>query len=96
MGNEASAEGGEGGLAGLPGGDASDGKGGSIQIPAGMEADLSQLSEEERKQIAAVMSRAQAKSPGNAKAAPSQRHGVPLFLCSQIFRLDPPARARQL
>ncbi|XP_064175591.1 protein piccolo-like [Anguilla rostrata] len=53
MGNEASAEGGEGGLAGLPGGDASDGKGGSVQVPAGMEADLSQLSEEERKQIAA-------------------------------------------
>ncbi|KAG7454315.1 hypothetical protein MATL_G00258370 [Megalops atlanticus] len=73
MGNEASLEGGEGGLAGLPEGVASDGKGGFIQVPAGMEANLSQLSEEERKQIAAVMSRAQAKPPGTASNAPSQR-----------------------
>ncbi|KAG5845785.1 hypothetical protein ANANG_G00142890 [Anguilla anguilla] len=73
MGNEASLEGGEGGLSGLPEGIVSDGKGGFIQIPAGTEADLSKLSEEERKQIAAVMSRAQTKPPGNAKDAPTQR-----------------------
>ncbi|KAI1888160.1 hypothetical protein AGOR_G00182170 [Albula goreensis] len=73
MGNEASLEGGEGGLSGLPEGIVSDGKGGFIQIPAGTEADLSKLSEEERKQIAAVMSRAQAKPPGNAKDTPTQR-----------------------
>ncbi|XP_075713477.1 protein piccolo isoform X2 [Rhinoderma darwinii] len=54
MGNEGSIEGGEG-LGGHPEGD---GRGGFAQIPAGMEADLSRLSEVERKQIAAVMSRA--------------------------------------
>nr|XP_015207683.1 PREDICTED: protein piccolo [Lepisosteus oculatus] len=73
MGNEASLEGGEGGLSGLQEGVAGDGKGGFIQIPAGMEADLSQLSEEERKQIAAVMSRAQGLPPGNTKEHPLQR-----------------------
>ncbi|XP_077120776.1 protein piccolo isoform X2 [Ranitomeya variabilis] len=55
MGNEGSIEGGEG----LGGYTEGDGRGGFAQIPAGMEADLSRLSEEERKQIAAVMSRAQ-------------------------------------
>ncbi|XP_073508423.1 protein piccolo isoform X2 [Phyllobates terribilis] len=55
MGNEGSIEGAEG-LDGHPGGE---GRAGFAQIPAGMEADLSRLSEEERKQIAAVMSRAQ-------------------------------------
>ncbi|KAM4039527.1 protein piccolo isoform 2-T2 [Anomaloglossus baeobatrachus] len=54
MGNEGSIEGGEG----LGGHAEGDGRG-FAQIPAGMEADLSRLSEEERKQIAAVMSRAQ-------------------------------------
>ncbi|XP_039618103.1 protein piccolo-like [Polypterus senegalus] len=74
MGNEASLEGGEGGgLAGLPEGVAGDGKGGFIQIPARMEADLKQLSEEERKQIAAVMSRAQGLQPGTVKDPPIQR-----------------------
>ncbi|XP_058841853.1 protein piccolo-like isoform X5 [Acipenser ruthenus] len=73
MGNEASMEGVEGGLAGLPEGVVGDGKGGFVQIPAGMEADLSQLSEEEKKQIAAVMSRAQGLQPGNAKDPPIER-----------------------
>lgn len=68
MGNEASLEGGEGALAGLPEGLAPDGKGGFIRIPAGVEADLSQLSEDDRKQLAAAMSRAQARQPGGAPA----------------------------
>ncbi|XP_031754890.1 protein piccolo isoform X2 [Xenopus tropicalis] len=58
MGNEGSMEGGEG-MGGLAEGIAADGRGGFAQIPAGMEAQWGQLSEEERKQIAAVMSRAQ-------------------------------------
>ncbi|XP_072529144.1 protein piccolo isoform X3 [Salminus brasiliensis] len=56
MGNEASAEGGEGGLAGLPAGLAPDGKGGFV------EADLSHLSEDERKQLVAAMAKAQSRS----------------------------------
>ncbi|NWS15366.1 PCLO protein, partial [Pachyramphus minor] len=46
-------------------------------VPAGVEADLSQLSEEERRQIAAVMSRAQGLPRGNlagAEPPPMQRH----------------------
>uniref|UniRef100_A0A8D2L2R1 Zinc finger piccolo-type domain-containing protein n=1 Tax=Varanus komodoensis TaxID=61221 RepID=A0A8D2L2R1_VARKO len=84
MGNEASLEGGEG-LAGLPegvagaavgAGSADDGvqQGPPVQgaIPAGVETDLSQLSEEERRQIAAVMSRAQqGLSKGNLAGATS-------------------------
>lgn len=90
MGNEASLEGGEGGISGLPEGIAPDGKGGYIQVPAGMEADLSKLSEEERKQIAAVMSRAQSKPLANPKDAPSPRHGsLGCFSCS----LHPPSRS---
>lgn len=61
MGNEASLEGGEGALAGLPAGLAPDGKGGFIQMPAGVEADLSNLSEEERKQLVAAMAKAQSR-----------------------------------
>lgn len=61
MGNEASLEGGEGALAGLPAGLATDGKGGFIQMPAGVEADLSNLSEEERKQLVAAMAKAQSR-----------------------------------
>ncbi|XP_062991092.1 protein piccolo-like [Elgaria multicarinata webbii] len=89
MGNEASLEGGEG-LAELPEGVAAAGapEGGlppgapsQGAIPAGVEADLSQLSEEERRQIAAVMSRAQRGLPkgnlagaGSAEPPPSPRH----------------------
>ncbi|KAM8974113.1 protein piccolo isoform 2-T2 [Pelodytes ibericus] len=68
MGNEGSIEGGEG-MGGFPEGMVGDGKG----IPAGMEADLSQLSEEERKQIAAVMSRAQ-ELPRNQTDRPPLRN----------------------
>lgn len=85
MGNEASLEG-----EGLPEGlaaaaaAAGGGAGGAgsplpTAIPAGMEADLSQLSEEERRQIAAVMSRAQGLPKGSVPAAaaeppPMHRH----------------------
>lgn len=61
MGNEGSAEGGDGALAGLPAGLAPDGKGGFIQMSSGVEADLSSLSEEERKQLVAAMAKAQSR-----------------------------------
>ncbi|ELW56307.1 Protein piccolo [Tupaia chinensis] len=82
MGNEASLEG-EGlpeGLAGAAaaaaaaaGGEAG-GAGSPLHtvIPAGMEADLSQLSEEERRQIAAVMSRAQGLPKGSVPPAAAE------------------------
>ncbi|OPJ77812.1 protein piccolo isoform A [Patagioenas fasciata monilis] len=82
MGNEASLEGGEG-LGAFPEGAAAAGDGSGpaapLQhlVPAGVEADLSQLSEEERRQIAAVMSRAQGLPRGNlagAEPPPMQRH----------------------
>uniref|UniRef100_A0A8B9QLB0 Zinc finger piccolo-type domain-containing protein n=1 Tax=Apteryx owenii TaxID=8824 RepID=A0A8B9QLB0_APTOW len=85
MGNEASLEGGEG-LGAFPEGAAGAGDGGGpaapLQrlVPAGVEADLSQLSEEERRQIAAVMSRAQGLPRGNlagAEPPPMQRHPEP-------------------
>ncbi|XP_071188311.1 protein piccolo isoform X2 [Salvelinus alpinus] len=68
MGNEASLEGGEGVLAGLPEGLAPDGKGGFIRTSTGAQVDLSQLSEDDRKQLAAAMSRAQTNKPGGAPA----------------------------
>ncbi|KAL0963012.1 hypothetical protein UPYG_G00348370 [Umbra pygmaea] len=68
MGNEASLEGGEGALVGLPEGIAPDGKGGFIRISTGVQVDLSQLSEDDRKQLAAAMSRAQTNKPGSASA----------------------------
>uniref|UniRef100_A0A287BRA2 Zinc finger piccolo-type domain-containing protein n=1 Tax=Sus scrofa TaxID=9823 RepID=A0A287BRA2_PIG len=85
MGNEASLEG-EGlpeGLAAAAAaaaaGGGAGGAGSPLQtvIPAGMEADLSQLSEEERRQIAAVMSRAQGLPKGSvppAAAEPPSMH----------------------
>lgn len=83
MGNEASLEG-----EGLPEGlaaavaAAGEGAGGAgsplhTVTPAGMEADLSRLSEEERRQIAAVMSRAQGLPKGSippASAEPPSMH----------------------
>ncbi|XP_066489524.1 protein piccolo [Tiliqua scincoides] len=74
MGNEASLEGGEG-LAGLPPGGAD---GAPPQQP-GLEADLSRLSAEERRQIAAVLSRAQqglpeGSSSSSAEPPPLPRH----------------------
>ncbi|XP_053108815.1 protein piccolo isoform X2 [Hemicordylus capensis] len=88
MGNEASLEGGEG-LTGLPEGVAAAAPGtatdGRLQraplqtmIPAGVEADLSQLSEEERRQIASVMSRAQQGLPKGNLVGPSSAEPPPL------------------
>ncbi|XP_035383848.1 protein piccolo isoform X2 [Electrophorus electricus] len=85
MGNEASVEGGEGGLAGLPAGLAPDGKGGFIQMPAGEEADLSHLSEEERKDIVAAMAKSQSRpsvpqpSGGRGPAGLSKSRTVDAF-----------------
>nr|XP_014698675.2 protein piccolo [Equus asinus] len=84
MGNEASLEG-DGLPEGLAAAGAAAGGGGAggagsplhTVIPASMEADLSQLSEEERKQIAAVMSRAQGLPKGSvppAAAEPPSMH----------------------
>ncbi|KAM9846146.1 protein piccolo [Aulostomus maculatus] len=69
MGNEASLEGGEGPGYGLPEGLAPDGAGGFVRVPGGTPVDLSELSEAERKQLAAAMSRAQSRQPGGAAAA---------------------------
>lgn len=79
MGNEGSIEGGEG-MGGYPEGMVGDGKGGFSRIPSGMEADLSRLSEEERKQIAAVMSRAQDMPRGSETDRPALRQGSSLLL----------------
>ncbi|KAG8508435.1 Protein piccolo [Galemys pyrenaicus] len=78
MGNEASLEG-----EGLPeelvaaaaaAGGGAGGAGSPLHtvLPAGMEADLSQLSEEERRQIAAVMSRAQGLPKGSVPSATAE------------------------
>lgn len=85
MGNEASLEGGEGPPSGLPEGLAPDGKGGFVRVPDGTPVNLSELSEEERRQLAAAMSRAQGRQPGGAAAA--RRQGFFLFLKYQHFFL---------
>ncbi|XP_040008772.1 protein piccolo [Xiphias gladius] len=69
MGNEASLEGGEGPPSGLPEGLAPDGKGGFVRLPDGTPVNLSELSEEQRRRLAAAMSRAQGRQPGGAAAA---------------------------
>ncbi|XP_069020813.1 protein piccolo isoform X1 [Embiotoca jacksoni] len=69
MGNEASLEGGEGPPSGLPEGLAPDGKGGFVRVPDGTPVNLSELSEEQRRQLAAAISRAQGRQPGGAAAA---------------------------
>ncbi|XP_055367492.1 protein piccolo isoform X3 [Betta splendens] len=71
MGNEASLEGGEGPPSGLPEGLAPDGKGGFVRVTDGTPVDLSALSAEERRQLAAAASRAQGRQPGGA--APARR-----------------------
>lgn len=84
MGNEASLEGGEGPPSGLPeGGLAADGKGSFVRLPGGTPADLSELSEEERKQIAAAMSSAQSGQPGGAAAA--RRQGFLFFVFTALY-----------
>lgn len=72
MGNEASLEGGEGPLSGLPEGLAPDGAGGFVRVPGGAPIDLNELTEAERKQLAAAMSRAQSRQPGGAASARRQ------------------------
>ncbi|XP_041833712.1 protein piccolo [Melanotaenia boesemani] len=69
MGNEASLEGGEGPPSGLPEGLAPDGKGGFVRVSDGTPVNLNELSEEQRRQLAAAMSRAQGRQPGGAAAA---------------------------
>ncbi|XP_065807253.1 protein piccolo [Labrus bergylta] len=69
MGNEASLEGGEGPPSGLPGGLAPDGKGGYVRVSDGTPVNLDELSEEQKRQLAAAMSRAQGRQPGGAAAA---------------------------
>ncbi|XP_022604839.1 protein piccolo-like [Seriola dumerili] len=64
MGNEASLEGGDGPPSGLPEGLAPDGKGGFVRVSDGTPVNLSELSEEQRRQLAAAMSRAQGRQPG--------------------------------
>lgn len=72
MGNEASLEGGEGTPSGLPEGLAPDGKGGFVRVPGGAPVDLSELSQEQRRHLAAAVSRAQGRQPGGAAAARRQ------------------------
>ena len=72
MGNEASLEGGEGPPPGLPEGLAPDGKGGFVRVSDGSPVNLAELSEEQRRQLAAAVSRAQGRQPGGAAAA--RRH----------------------
>ncbi|CAB1420890.1 unnamed protein product [Pleuronectes platessa] len=55
MGNEASLEGGDGPTAGLPEGLAPDGKGGFVRVSDGSPVDLAELSEEQRRQLAAAL-----------------------------------------
>lgn len=74
MGNEASLEGGEGTPSGLPEGLAPDGKGGFVRVPEGTPVNLSELTEEQRRQLTAAMARAQGRQPGGAAAARRQGH----------------------
>lgn len=81
MGNEASLEGGEGPPSGLPEGLAPDGKGGFVRVPEGTPVNLSELSAEQRSQLAAAMSRAQGRQPGGAASARRQGFFHQHFLC---------------
>lgn len=83
MGNEASLEGGEGPPSGLPEGLAPDGKGGFVRVPEGTPVNLSELSAEERSQLAAAMSRAQGRQSGGAAAA--RRQGFCFVFSTSIF-----------
>lgn len=86
MGNEASLEGGEGPPSGLPEGLAPDGKGGFVRISDGTPVNLSELSEDERRQLAAAMSRAQGRQPGAPAAARRQGFQTASFSALQISK----------
>ncbi|KAF3705152.1 Protein piccolo Aczonin Multidomain presynaptic cytomatrix protein [Channa argus] len=86
MGNEASLEGGEGPPSGLPEGLAPDGKGGFVRVADGTPVNLSELSAEERNQLAAAMSRAQSRQPGGAAAARRQGFLPEYFIFKIHFR----------
>ncbi|XP_049329267.1 protein piccolo isoform X8 [Astyanax mexicanus] len=88
MGNEASAEGAEGGLAGLPAGLAPDGKGGFV------EADLSHLSEEERKQLVAAMAKAQSRSTEPQQSGPRGPAGLSKSRTVDAFGEGPPPKPK--
>ncbi|XP_050963148.1 protein piccolo isoform X1 [Labeo rohita] len=94
MGNEASLEGGEGALAGLPAGLAPDGKGGFIQMPAGVEADLSNLSEEERKQLVAAMAKAQSRPPETQAGGTRVPAGLSKSRTVDAFGEGPPPKPK--
>ncbi|XP_061768182.1 protein piccolo [Nerophis ophidion] len=92
MGNEASLEGGEGPLSGLPEGLAPDGAGGFVRVPGGAPVDLAELSEEQRKQLAAVMSRAQGRQPGGSAAARRGPTGLSKSRTVDAFNQSPLGR----
>nr|XP_055046898.1 protein piccolo isoform X2 [Misgurnus anguillicaudatus] len=94
MGNEASAEGDEGALAGLPAGLAPDGKGGFIQMPSGEEADLSNLSEEERKQLVAAMAKAQSRPPETQASGTRGPAGLSKSRTVDAFGEGPPPKPK--
>lgn len=79
MGNEASLEGGEGSLSELPEGLSADGKGGFIRTSTGERVDLTQLSEAERNQLAAAMSRRPGEQAGCDAA--TSRQAFTKFSC---------------
>lgn len=85
MGNEASLEGGEGTPSGLPEGLAPDGKGGFVRVPEGTPVNLSELTEEQRRQLAAAMSRAQGRQPGGAAAARRQGNHLQIHILFIFF-----------
>lgn len=85
MGNEASLEGGEGTPSGLPEGLAPDGKGGFVRVPEGTPVNLSELTEEQRRQLAAAMARAQGRQPGGAAAARRQGNDSSIHLLFLFF-----------
>ncbi|CAM4564294.1 unnamed protein product [Leuciscus chuanchicus] len=94
MGNEASLEGGEGALTGLPAGLAPDGKGGFIQMPAGVEADLSNLSEEERKQLVAAMAKSQSRPPETQAGGTRVSAGLSKSRTVDAFGEGPPPKPK--
>ncbi|XP_068573513.1 protein piccolo [Cebidichthys violaceus] len=92
MGNEASLEGGEGPPSGLPEGLAPDGKGGFVRVPDGTPVNLSELSEEQRRQLAAAMSRAQGRQPGGQVGASRGPTGLSKSRTVDAFNQGPPGK----